>query len=560
MKRLLVVLLVLAALAGGAFFLLKRQDLGDGAQVVPAKAVFYAALPDVRRSVERWPKTALASIAAEPSVAEFMKKPLGRLAQQGGMEGLDLLFRVKPGRFFVAVNEIRDTGADVLIGFQFFGSRQELDAAFDRLYRELGKNLPAARRATADYKGDVVTSFEGDGPILFTAAHGSWGFLANTRQALEQALDRVSHRDTSPSLATDAEFLAVQAELPSSADLTWFGRLKPVTDALLRFSARQTPTAVPNANQFAELEKLKAMGGTLKLDGADIREATYILYPNAPKVPVISRAPLAFTTPETTFFYDGSLDLQTIASDSYRASLPPNVQQLLAAQQIDLKQLPAILGNDLGLVINWSPSAMIPSVLASLEIRDRKAVEALADRILASTGLAPGASELGGARVLSFQQAGNPLIQPTVAIGDKFLLGSLTMPELERVLTRQPGSATLEGAASFKAAQKVYTSDVQAFAYLDSKGLFEGIYNRVRPIAMLAAVVSPDLGKFVDIEKLPETEAISRHLTPILYTTQQRPAGWLIESSGPITLSQAFFVGIVGGAAAYASQAGAFSR
>lgn len=553
MKRLLVVLVVLAVLIGGAFYFFTQRSVRDGAELVPAGTVFYAALPDIRRTAARWPNTALARIAAEPSVARFLEKPAGNLATQGGLEGVDLLFRVKPGRFFLAVTDLRDAGADVMLGFQFFGSRQELDAAFERLYRELAKSMPQAKRTTTDYQGDAVTSFVGDGPILFTAAHGSWAFLANSEAALKNSLDRAAGRDRSPSLAADADFKTVASRLPADPDVAWFGRLKPVVDALLSYASKVEPAAV-NQNQLAEIEKLKAAGGTLRLDGADLREATFILQPDAPKVPAVDRTPLAFTTPGTTFYYDGSLDLTTVASDTYFQSLPPDVQSFLTSQQIDLKQLPQIFGNDLGVIINWSPSAMIPGVLAVAEIKDRKAAEALADKLVATLGAGSSASELNGARVFGFPALSSQLVDPAVAIGDKFFFASLTSPELERALTLKPGSPTLEDSPAFKPALAVYTGGVQAFGYLDSKALFEGVYNQLRPIAMLAAVVSPDLGKFVEIDKLPETEAISRHLSPILYTNKQLPDGWLVESSGPVTLSQAAFVGGIGLASAYAAQ------
>lgn len=555
MKRLLVILLVLALVAGGAFYLFSRQSIRDGAQLVPANTVFYAALPDLRRTTERWPKTALARIGAEPSVAQFLEKPLSRLASGGTLEGVDFLLRVKPGRFFLAVTTLRDTGADVVLGFQFFGGRKDLDAAFDRLYRELGKSLPEARRTTADHQGDTITSFAGDGPILFTAVHGSWGFLSNSEAALKTSLDRAAGRDRSPSLVDETDFKTVAARVGTDPDLGWFARIQPAVEALLAFARKNNAAADVDEAQLAQLKKITAGGGTLRLDGADLREATFILQADLPTLPPVDRAPLAFTTPATTFFYDAILDLQSMADETYHASLPPDAQAFLRDQQIDLKQLPKTFGTDFGLVVNWSPDAMIPALLGVVEIKDRKAVEALVDKLLVTLGVATSASEIAGARVLAFPALSSQLAEPALAISDKFLFASLTTPELERALTLPANAPTLEAAAAFKPALPVYTGGVQAFAYLDSKTLFEGIYNRVRPIAMLAAVVSPELAQFVDIEKLPETEAISRHLAPILYSQKQLPEGWLIESSGPVTLSQAIFAGAAGAGAFYAAQA-----
>ena len=66
--------------------------------------------------------------------------------------------------------------------------------------------------------------------------------------------------------------------------------------------------------------------------------------------------------------------------------------------------------------------------------------------------------------------------------------------------------------------------------------------------------MSPNVGKVVDVNKLPDTETISRHLNPILYTNRQVADGMLIESSGPITLSQAVMLIAGGVGASYAGQ------
>ncbi len=552
MKRLLVLLVVLALAAAGVFYFLRHRGVAEGAQLLPADTVFYAALPDVRRTLDRWPKTAIAQIGAEPAVAEFFKKPLSLAASQGGFEGLDWILRVKPGRLFVAVTAARENGADALLGFEFFGGRKELDAAMDRLYHELGKSVPAGKLSTADYEGDAITTFTGAGPLVFSAAHGSWAFLSNSEAALKKALDRAASRDHSGSLAENDDFKTVTAHLAKTPDVAWFGEVKPALDLLKAVAAAQPATGI-NEKQFAQIEKIKALGGTLVLDGADQRESTFVLAPDGPKLPLADRSPMALTTPASLFYYDSSVDWSMIASDDYLAAQSPTVRDFLAAAKIDLKKMPEIFGGDLGLIVSWSPSAMVPSVLAALEVKDRKQAESLADATLTTLGVTTTGRELHGAKVYGFPSP-IQLIDPSIAVGDKFLYASLTGAELERALAVQAGTPTLESAAAFKPALAEYKVDAQAFGYLDSKALFEGIYNRVRPVAIFAAAMSQDVGKYVDVDKLPETEVISRHLSAIVYTTKQVSDGWMIESSGPVTLSQAFFVGALGGGAAYASQ------
>lgn len=552
MKRVLLVVIVLVLVAAGAFFFLRRSGVSEGAQLLPAGTVVYAALPDVKRTIDRWPKTAIAQIGAEPSVAAFLKKPMELAANQGGLEGLDFILRVKPGRLFVAVTAVRDSGADVVLGFQFFGDRKELDGAMERLYRELGKSIPDAKQTTADYHGDAITTFSGAAPLLFSGAHESWAFISNREPAVKDALDRAAGRNRSPSLVDNADYKNVLGHLAAAPDLAWFVETKPLVDLIMEVGRSQPNTGI-NERQFDEVRKIQAAGGTLWLDGADQREATFVRYPGAPKLPAADRAPMALTTPATLFYYDTTIDWSTVARPEYQRSLPPEVQAFLGAAKIDLAQLPQIFGSDLGLMISWPPSAMIPSVLTVLEVKDRQRVGDLTDAVLTNLGAKTTQSELHGAKIYGFPTA-IPIIDPSLAIGDKFVYASLTGPELERALSAKAGTPTLESAPAFQPALSAFKDENQAFGYLDSKALFEGIYNRVRPVLAFAAAVTPDVAKYVDIDKLPETEAISKHLSAVTYTNRQVDGGWLIESSGPITLSQVFFFGVFGGSAAYATQ------
>ncbi len=191
MKRILLLVVVVVLLAGAAFLFLGRRGASEGAQLVPADTVLYVTLPDVKRTIDRWPKTALAQIGAEPAVADFFAKPASQLAMGGGLEAADLLLRVKPGRLFLALTKVNAAGGEAVIGFQFFGGSKDLDEAMDRLYREFGKHFPNATRTTTDYHGDAITAYSAAAPVFYSAAHGSW---ASSRTPSP----RSSRRSTAP--------------------------------------------------------------------------------------------------------------------------------------------------------------------------------------------------------------------------------------------------------------------------------------------------------------------------------------------------------------------------
>jgi hypothetical protein len=60
--------------------------------------------------------------------------------------------------------------------------------------------------------------------------------------------------------------------------------------------------------------------------------------------------------------------------------------------------------------------------------------------------------------------------------------------------------------------------------------------------------VVPGASAIIDASKLPETESIAKHLQPIVYNQTRIPEGYLVESSGPITMNQAVFLGAAVGA------------
>jgi hypothetical protein len=53
----------------------------------------------------------------------------------------------------------------------------------------------------------------------------------------------------------------------------------------------------------------------------------------------------------------------------------------------------------------------------------------------------------------------------------------------------------------------------------------------------------PSIGKMMDINKMPKPETISRHLPPIVLSQKRTTDGTLIESSGPVSMSEFLLIG-----------------
>lgn len=550
MKRLLPIVILVAVIAAAVWFLFLRGGDAGAARLVPEETVLFLEVPDMQRSADRWPKTALAQIGADPAVADFLALPIERITSGGAAEAKAILDKLNPKSLFLAVISVRQGGGNVVLGFQFQGGKAAYDEAIARLFREMGKNIPNSSTATSDYNGDAVTTFTAGRPVSFSAAHGQWGFLSNNEAALQQALDLAAGRGNAATLADSADFKKVLGHLSTKPDFVWYAQPKSFVDMMAEFAQMQDPEATPE--RFAEMQKIKALGGTLEFDGANQKELAYILYPGAPKVGPINHSPMQFTTPETSVFFDSAMDTQTIASDSYAQSLPPEARDFFTSAGIDLKKAPEIIGTDFALMLSWPTSALMPNVLAALEIKDRTAAQNIVQSALTALGQNVPSSESHGAAVFKFQ--GAQLVEPTLAVTDKFVLAALTSAEMERALALQSGAPTLESSPSFKPALATYGKSGMAFGFVDLKALFERVYNMLRPMAVIAGSMSPQVSQFVDVKKMPETDAISSHLTPIVYSCSQTGDGFQLESSGPVTLTQAFVIVAAGGAGAFAAQ------
>ena len=545
MKKILLILVFVGVLVGASiWYVLSRYGVTDSAEIVPANAVAFLAFPDLVQSGIRWNQTALAKIGAEPTMQAFLERPMGLIGQGGMDEAIGILSRLKPGRIFAALCSVTESGGTGLFGFQYFGSKKDFEEAIERFHREVIKVAPGAVRTEIEYSGSTIIQIQSGEQSLFTGSHTSWGFLSNDLATLKDALDRVSGRSTTPSLADAENFSAVRGELSQTAEMIWFVETAPILDLLLNVG--QAQGAAVNLAQLEQIRQIPAMGGSLAFSGVDQVERIFMLWNEIPELPVIDRSGLEFTSVDDIFFLEGTQDWRTVSSDAYIASLPPEMTGFLTENEIDLKRLPEIFGNESVAVANWPSGAMFPTALIAISIKDRSAIEAMTRGMVEKFAPTVTISERHGATVFDFPIPGVPLIDPAVAVSDGHLVVALTSGALTGALDRAPGQETLANSTAFQSVSAQWEKESQSFMFIDTRTIFERIYNTARPMIIFGAAMSPDVAKTVDIQKLPETETISKHLGPMVMTQHATSNGWLMESSGPITLYQTILAGGLG--------------
>ncbi len=535
-KKLSVAAGVLLVLLLVAFFVFKRiAGPSDGARLLPADTLLYVSLNDLLRSAVRWQGTALAEIGSEPEVKAFLEKPLSKLqSDPGAGEAGGLLAGLKPTRIFLAVTAATVERVDGAIGFQFWGGKSD----FDRAVARLRKELPPGESSTETYGVDEIVATKHGRFSLFTAARGRWGFLSNDAATLKALLDRASGKSPGPSLAESPDFLKSVEPMLVAPDVLFFARPAGAVDLLLAAGRSMRAEAIPS--QIGELRATRAVAGSWKLDGSLQRDAIFLLRPGSQPAEALAHKSVRFTGPDSVLYLDflGSL-----------AGLPGILKKALPDRQDAAAELAGLavsaFGPEGAFIADWHPGQMTPSGIIALQIRDAALA---ADAVKRFITFFPEATltEQEGIKLYSLPSVSNPLAAPTFALTPGFLIAGINSDAVVRAAGAS--GPTIESQAAFQPALKTFQSANEAFAFLDTRMVFERAYTAMRPVILFGAQVMPGVSAFIDTSKLPQTDTIAKHLPPVIFSQQRLAEGVLIQSSGPFTVSQ-IAAGLAAGAA-----------
>jgi len=527
-KKLSVAAAVLAVLILVAVLLFRgAAGPSDAAMLVPADTVFYASLTDLPRSLLRWQGTSLAGIGREPEVKAFLEKPMAKLmANPGTGETSKILVGIKPGRIFLAVTGVTTDRVDALVGFQYWGGLKDFDEAVARMRRE----LPPGETTRETHDGDEIVCSRHGKFMVFTASHGKWGFVSTGGDLIKSALDRARGKQSSPALAANPRFQEVSKRMLNAPDFSFFLQPQKVIDALLETGRSLGVEAIPE--QVADFRANEAVGGSLKFDGELQRDALFLLRKSPKPMDALTHKTARFTAPETVLFVDFVANLGGLPALLEKALTGAAPQQSI----VELAELAtAACGPECAMVANWGTSQMAPSGVLAVEIRDwAKADEAL--KKLMAFFPETRVVEEEGIKLYSIPSVSNPLASPTLTFTDQFLILGIDPSSVSRA-ARSDGSA-IEKIPAFAPAIPAYRSANEVFAFLDTRSVFARAYTALRPVILFGAQVMPGAADMIDTGKLPQTETIARHLPPVILSAKRFEDGVLLESSGPVTVSE----------------------
>lgn len=553
--------------------------------LAPADALVFLNLPDPVHTTEAWRETELFKLWREPEVQALLERALAHVPVNPVVgETLSRIGNLGPRDLFVSVTA--EAGQNngpphLLVGFRFRPERRaELEALLEAPKARLRAGYPDGKTETADHRGQALEVFHtGRGDDLLASATRTadgWYLLANDLGLLRDALDRLDGKAANqPTLGADGDFRAVRGRLP--AELEAFSFVRPAALSAL------IPDAVGfSASQRERLKSVRAAGAaTTFAPGGAIRDVLFALTPDlpAPTAGALDLPALGLGTAADTVLFS-SARLPSRGPVAAGGGLGGMLGGLLAGRGVTPERFGAAFGEEIGLVFQWAEGADgSPAGTLALPVRDPAAAADVFGRVVAVpfqetaweritlTPTGGGDKAESGTppetTAYTLHPPGNSSVTPTLALGSRFLFLAPSPESAQTALTRERQSAignndgaaataapkgrTLAEAEPYRAAVAAAgaTPDL-AFTYLDWRRLFERAYAAARPMLAVGALVMPKLTEFVDVDHLPSAETISRHLAPATLVQRTTSDGVLLESTGPLPLTQAMGISVVG--------------
>jgi hypothetical protein len=362
------------------------------------------------------------------------------------------------------------------------------------------------------------------------------------------------------SLEDLAVFKNCLGHLPTQPDNVFFVRPVLLADKMASLAMMLNPTG--DVNGADSLKKVDAIGMGMKLDGELMRDATFIMKESPGDASPLEKDVLKLSTPDTIIAADERVQgLDEVKMPDPKAD-QTGVLQLLASyvkvfadQGLGSKEVMEAFGPEAGFVLDWPAGTQTPMPLAAVDVKDKAMAQKFLDT-LTKLPIAAGVSftreDMGDNSYYSLPPTGMGLVplQVTLGLSGKCVIGGLSTGAVRAGMGRwDAGSGGLAGTDIYKKAADLVVAPTLSYSYVDAKGIFERVYGLLRQVALMGVI--PHEADYVDITKLPQTETISRHLSPMVSSGAVKDGGMLMESAGPVTMTQAGIVTVIGvGAAA----------
>ena len=529
--------------------------------ILPKDTLAFLHVPDVRRSRGELHRTDLYQIFAEPAVQDFLQKPRTQIPSNAALGPiLQECESLQMKDAFVALLTIEHGAWKIVGGFRFNGDPANAEKIVANWQAELLGQSTDRKRETMEYQGHSIQVETAGIVRLSTVRNGQWFFIANDPEQLKPLLDRVDGRAKDPNavLAGDTSFTTASGRMPSSYAALAFVRPDQLVEKFMPLAENHDKEA---ADQLAIVRQVRSLCAATAFDGGKIRDTIFVGMPKQLDAGDLARASLSIATKSTFLYAAGFLNLGkavSIPSSASAFAWMGGVQKMataLSSNGITLEEWNSAFGPEFSWVGDWPTNSHWPSLFATIPVKDSVKATKILGVIAAADedSAAWNHQEKEGVKYFSTPLGGQFFsVSPTIGLSNQLLVAGLDMTSVEAAMKRSAaGHSELGDSKDFQSAERAVPPARQAFTYIDPALLYTRVDATIRPMLFMGAAFLPGIAETVDLNKLPNPEVITRHLSPIVMSQSYDGDGYIAESVGPITVYQTILgLGGLGGAAA----------
>ena len=549
MRRPLLLVIIGAVAAFAIWYALRLSEKSrssTAAAFLPRETIVFVHVPDFNQTRGQWHQSDIYQLYSEPSVQEFLRKPLAALPKRNAtMATLQEIEQLEAKDAFAAVTKIDNNNPKMVGGFHFRGSPADAENIIERWRSKLLTNNPAAKREKLQYERHQIDTITIAPFILATVFDGEWFFASNDLAELKSVLDRVDHRMKESTLEVDKDFRAAMAHMPSVYAAAFYLQPKFFADKLASLRAGNGRNVSPD--QLTMVEQMRSICVATRFERGKIHDVSFVGMPKLEDTK-LARSSLTLGTKDTFLYLAMLLNLgqkfDAINQATGSATVGAGWQKALQAfarSGVSADDWKAAFGVELGAVADWPESIRWPGVFVTFPVLDAaksgKVIESLT--VSNPNGANWTQTEKDGVRYFSMTSAANLIaITPTIALSNRIVLGGLDPISVEAAVHRsEAGTSELGNSADYENAARSVPAPTNFFTYIDLPLLYTRLDSTLRPMLFMTAFV-PQVAKYVDVNKLPAADIVVKHLSPIVSSQRYDGDGYVAESVGSITLNQ----------------------
>ena len=215
------------------------------------------------------------------------------------------------------------------------------------------------------------------------------------------------------------------------------------------------------------------------------------------------------------------------------------ISNALSSAGVTKEDWKAAFGDEISLMAAWPASAKLPNAILTVAVRDSGRARRIAGAIASSSGWQK--SSRNNAEYYTAPTVGVlTAVNPTVAVSDRLLVLGIDPASVDRIVTEAPAGNGLSREREFSRSPASWFPSRNKCSLISTwRTLYSRLDTTLRPILQMGAAFVPSLSKRLDPNKLPPTEVITKHLSPVVASQSYVDGGYRSESAGTITIEQA---------------------